>query len=83
MSKRILPILLLFCLFMTSCYGGRSIKPSYPLVTYRNSEYNFDPFNREIQIDNGYVLDEGHSYDVQETENGYDIVLHFVKGADK
>lgn len=26
--------------------------------------------------------DEAHSYDVVETENGYDIVFHFVKGGE-
>lgn len=27
-------------------------------------------------------VDEAHSYDVVETENGYDIVFHFVKGGE-
>lgn len=38
--------------------------------------------DREIPIESGYVLDEAHSYDVMETEDGYDIVLHFVKGGE-
>lgn len=44
------------------------------------------------RVENGYMayvgnlschfstLHEAHSYDVVETEDGYDIVLHFVKG---
>lgn len=40
------------------------------------------PYNREIPIESEYVLDEAHSYDVVETEDGYDIVLHFVKGSE-
>lgn len=55
---------------------------STPRIEYRNSSYNFDPYNREIPIESGYVLDEAHSYDVVETEDGYDIVLHFVKGGE-
>lgn len=66
-------------LAMTACSAGRDISTTYPRVEYRNSSYNFDPYNREIPIESGYVLDEAHSYDVVETEDGYDIVLHFVK----
>lgn len=68
---------------MTACSaGGRDISPIYPRMEYRNSSYNLDPYNREIPIESGYVLDEAHSYDVVETEDGYDIVFHFVKGGE-
>lgn len=77
---------LAFCLVVllgiTACSAGRDISPTYPKVEYRNSSYNLDPYNREIPIESGYVLDEAHSYDVMETEDGYDIVLHFVKGSE-
>ena len=77
---------LAFCLMVllgaTACSAGRDISPTYPKVEYRNSSYNLDPYNREIHIESGYVLDEAHSYDVVETEDGYDIVLHFVKGSE-
>ena len=77
---------LAFCLMVllgaTACSVGRDISPTYPKVEYRNSSYNLDPYNREIHIESGYVLDEAHSYDVMETEDGYDIVLHFVKGSE-
>lgn len=66
-------------LAMTACSARRNIEPTYPRIEYRNSSYNFDPYNREISIESGYVLDEAHSYDVVETEDGYGIVLHFVK----
>lgn len=84
MRKRLfLPLLLLAVLLTTTaCSAGRDIGTTYPRVEYRNSSYNFDPYNREIPIESGYVLDEAHSYDVAETEDGYDIVLHFVKGGE-
>lgn len=63
---------------LLGCDAGRSIEPEYPRLEYRNSSYNFDPFNREIQIEDGFILDEGHSYDVVETDSGYDVVIHFV-----
>lgn len=55
------------------------MKATYPRIEYRNSPYNFDMYNREIEVQDGYVLDEGHSYDTVETEDGYDVILHFVK----
>ena len=79
MAKRVLLFSLLCLMLLAGCGAGRSIEPTYPRVEYRNSVYNMDPYNREIPVTSGYVLDEGHSYDVQETQNGYDVVLHFVK----
>ena len=48
----------------------------YPYFEYRNSSFNFDPLNRRVNVLNGYVLDEGHSYDISETDDGYDITFH-------
>lgn len=59
--------------------AGRSISGSYPRLEYRNSAYNLDPYNREIAVEDGFYLDEGHTYDVVETDSGYDLVLHFVE----
>ena len=64
---------------LSGCSSGRNTSPKYPMITYKNSSLSIDPFNREIQIKDCYVLDEGHSYDEVETENGYDIVFHFVE----
>ena len=48
-------------------------------MVYRNSSFNFDTSNLEIKIRENYMLDEGHSYDFTETEEGYDITFHFIK----
>lgn len=83
MRKSGVLVLCLAVLFgATACSAGQDISPSYPRMEYRNSCYNLDPYNREILIESGYVLDEAHSYDVVETESGYDIVFHFVKGGE-
>ena len=74
------------CIAMTGCVGagaGRDYSPKYPVLRYRNSVYNMDPYNREIPVQNGYILDEGNSYEVVETDGGYDLVLHFVKGGNE
>lgn len=71
---------------MTGCAGtgvGRDYSPKYPVLRYRNSEYNMDPYNREIPVQDGYILDEGNSYEVVETDSGYDLVLHFVNGGNE
>lgn len=78
----VLVLYLVVLLGTTACSAGRDISPTYPRMEYRNSSYNFDPYNREVPIESGYVLDEAHSYDVVETDGGYDIVFHFVKGGE-
>lgn len=50
----------------------------YPYIEYRNSSFNYDSYNRIIKVEAGYVLNEGHSYDVIETKDGYDLIIHFV-----
>lgn len=78
----VLVLCLVVLLGTTACSAGRDISQTYPRMEYRNSSYNFDPYNREVPIESGYVLDEAHSYDVVETDGGYDIVFHFVKGGE-
>lgn len=41
----------------------------WPRIIYQNTDYRFDEHNRTI------VLDDGYSYDIVETEDGY----HFVE----
>lgn len=52
---------------------------SYPHIVYWNSGYRFDQYNRFFEVRDGYLLDEGRTFDIVETECGYDLVLHFVK----
>jgi hypothetical protein len=78
----VLVLCLVVLLGTTACSAGRDIRPTYPRMEYRNSSYNLDPYNREVPIESGYVLDEAHSYDVVKTDGGYDIVFHFVKGGE-
>lgn len=65
-------ILVFSLLMLTGCTS----KETWPRIVYQPTYWTFD--NRIIDIDNGYVLDDGHSYDVVETENGYDIIFHFI-----
>lgn len=60
-------ILVLSLLMLTGC------TEKWPRIIYQNTDYRFDEHNRTI------VLDGGHSYDIVETENGYDIIFHFIQ----
>ena len=48
----------------------------YPYITYHESIWVKD--NKTIYLDDTYVPNDGHLYDVIETEDGYDLVIHFV-----
>lgn len=61
-------ILVLSLLMLTGC------TEKWPRIIYQNTSYRFDEYNRTIVLDDGYVLDGGHSYDIVETEN----ILHFI-----
>lgn len=79
-KSRLLALCISLVLVLAGCTAsGQSITPTYPRIEYRNSAYNFDPYNREIPIPEGYVLNEGYSFDIMETDAGCDVVLHFVE----
>lgn len=56
-------ILVLSLLMLTGCME------KWPRIIYQNTSYRFDEYNRTIVLDDGYVLDGGHSYDIVETED--------------
>ena len=66
-------ILVFSLLMLTGC------TEKWPRIIYQNTSYRFDEYNRTIVLDDGYVLNGGHSYDIVETEDGYDLILHFVE----
>lgn len=58
-------ILVLSLLMLTGC------TEKWPRIIYQNTSYRFDEYNRTIVLDDGY--------DIVETEDGYDLILHFVE----
>lgn len=62
-------ILVLSLLMLTGC------TEKLPRIVYQNTCYRFDEYNRTIVLDDGYVLNGG----IVETEDGYDLILHFVE----
>ena len=53
---------------LTGCMS----KETWPRIVYQPTYWTFD--NRIIDINDGYILDG----DVVETEDGYDLILHFI-----
>lgn len=53
----------------------------YPYLRYFNSDYRFDSNNQLIKLPDGYVLNQGYSYDIVVTKDGYDVVIHLIKDA--
>ncbi len=77
MKTKVLAILLVLVLvILTAC--GNTV---YPKVLYHNSRWRFDDLDKTIPVINGYILDQANPYETIETEQGYNLVLHFVRGA--
>lgn len=51
-------ILVFSLLMLTGC------TEKWPRIIYQNTSYRFDEYNRTIVLDDGYVLNGGHSYDM-------------------
>jgi hypothetical protein len=88
MKKILCLLLIVIVLTLTGCHNakgqtfGEFLSERYPYIEYRNSSYNFDSKNEEIEVLDGYVLNQGDSYEWAETESGCDLVIHFVKGGE-
>lgn len=63
--------------------GGKAECEIYERLERRNDRLRGEinqTFSR-LCSQQGYRIDEGHEYEIVETDSGYDLVLHFVKEA--
>lgn len=61
-------------------FSGCSVtKRTYPLVEYQHSAYAYDLQDKCILVEAGHALSAGHPYDIEATDTGYDLILHFEK----
>lgn len=74
--KKIVFLALLVVCSMLLC----SCDPDFPYLEYLNSGYRFDADNQLINLPDGYVLNQGHPYDIVETDAGCDVIIHLIKG---
>lgn len=81
MKKALLLIFLICSLLLTACTanGMYQIFGTYPRVEYQHSDYSFDSQNKYIEVFDGYVLDQDNPYEWAGTEDGYVLIIHFVK----
>ena len=75
MKKIIFLALLVVCSILLCSCGA-----DFPYLEYLNSGYRFDADNRLIRLPDGYILNQGHPYDVAETDAGYDVIVHLIEG---
>lgn len=73
MKRLIIAVLLL--LTLCGCSKAENMYP-YPCLIYRPSYWSL---SRVWKIEDGHKLNDGHSYDIIDTEDGYDVVVHFVE----
>lgn len=77
--KRII-FLMMIMIMLTGCSSDdREQSEGYPYVQYQHSIWTYDSYNKVVEVPDGYILNQGYSYDIVETKNGYDIIFHFVK----
>lgn len=86
MSKiKFLVLLIIFSILLCGCASNTdqaTKKDSvYPCLQYLNSGFRFDSNNRLIELPDGYVLNQGYSYNIVATKDGCDVVIHLIKDA--
>lgn len=72
----IIAAIVLCIIFLSSC---EATKITYPHLEYRASNFNFDIKNKTILLRDKFYLNDGRPYDMVDTENGYDLILHFTE----
>ena len=84
MKKICLLILLIVLVLFTGCKNakgqtfGEYLDSEFPKIVYFHDTWRFH--NRGIPIPDGYILNQGNSYEWVATEDGYVLIVHFVKG---
>ena len=71
----ILLVIMMMMMMLVFCLSGCDGKDPY--IQVQNNGWNYSSFNREIQIDKGYEMDQSHSYDIVETSEGIDVIIHY------
>lgn len=58
--------------------SGCGAKTPYPYIKVQNNCWSYSSYNRKIDVGSDYVMSQSHSYDIVETEQGVDVVIHFT-----
>lgn len=78
--KRLTALLLVLMLLLCGCEVDKDERgEGCPKLEYQNSQWEYDSKDMYIPIPDGYMLNQGHAYEIVATEDGYDIILHMIK----
>lgn len=77
--KRLVFLLMTMMMMLTGCASENDSNDNYPYIKYQHNVWTYDNYNKIVEIPNGYILDQGHSYDIIKTEEGYDVIFHIIK----
>ena len=78
--KRLIAIIFALMFLLCGCeVPNEERDKDYPKLEYQNSQWEYDSKDMYIPIPEGYVLNQGHAYEIVKTEDGYDIILHMIK----
>ena len=70
--KKLIIFIFAGLLLLTGCTSV-----NFPRLVYQPTIWRID--NDYIPLQEGYILNDGYKYDIIETEDGYDLVLHFME----
>ena len=78
--KKLLAVILSLSILLCGCEVSKDDRiQGYPKIEYQNSQWEYDYQNMYIPVPDGYILNQGNAYEVVETNDGYNIILHFIK----
>lgn len=72
----VIAAIVIICLLVFTAIMDESECPKFE---YMQDVGPFIEKNKTFFLEKGYVLNEGHYYDIVKKEDGYDMVFHFVE----
>mgnify|MGYP000884139180 CR=1 FL=1 len=73
--KKFIKIIFVTCLAIILLMLSGCVRNAYISICPSSWDYNI----KIIDINDKYILNDSHPYDIIETNNGIDVVLHFDK----
>lgn len=76
--KEIIMLVCCLCFLLLLMGCGDMWYTRFPRFEYQNSSYRFDDDNLVVTLEPGEKLSHSHPYDLEQTDDGYDITFHIV-----
>lgn len=72
-------LLIFICIGFVGC-SSIDMSNHSPYIKVMDSYYTYDEDNVLIDIPKDYYIIRNHPYDIVETDNGFDVVVHYEEG---